>query len=342
MHVLVVGGTRFVGLGLTWRLLAAGHRVTLFNRGTRPDPFGARVERLRGDRTTGALAEALGGRRFDATVDFAAYVPRDVEEVLALGERLGHYVFVSTGQVYLVREGLAPPFREADYDGPVMPAPADPDDRREWDYGVGKRGCEDLLAAATFPVTRLRIPMVMGERDPFHRLEAYLWRILDGGAVLLPDGGGQRTRHVYAGEVARAIVALLRRPDAAGKAWNVCQEETPTLAELVGMVARMVGAPDRTLAVSTEAIARAGLETRQVSPLSSRWASMLDPFRAQTELGFLHEPLERYLGKIVASFLAHAPGEPPEGYAGRDRELELASRADRVTRRIKTEKPVEP
>ena len=44
MHVVVIGGTRFVAYLFSWRLLAAGHCITLLNRGTRPDPFGDRVE----------------------------------------------------------------------------------------------------------------------------------------------------------------------------------------------------------------------------------------------------------------------------------------------------------
>ena len=65
MNVLVIGGNRFMGVGLTWRLLAAGHRVTHFNRGSLADPFGDRIERLRGDRTTPALRNTLGTRSFD-------------------------------------------------------------------------------------------------------------------------------------------------------------------------------------------------------------------------------------------------------------------------------------
>src|SRR5206468_1948091 len=75
MHVLVIGGTRFVGYELVWRLLAAGHRVSLFNRGRLADPFGPRVERLRGDRATEDFPRLLAGRAFDPAVDFAAYRP---------------------------------------------------------------------------------------------------------------------------------------------------------------------------------------------------------------------------------------------------------------------------
>jgi len=51
--------------------------------------------------------------------------------------------------------------------------------------------------------------------------------------------------------------------------------------------------------------------------------SFLDPARAKAELGFRHEPLGSYLDKIVTSFLAHPPAEPPPGYDSRSRELEL-------------------
>ena len=43
LNVLVIGGNRFVGYDLVWRLLAGGHDVTLFNRGTLADPFAGRV-----------------------------------------------------------------------------------------------------------------------------------------------------------------------------------------------------------------------------------------------------------------------------------------------------------
>jgi nucleoside-diphosphate-sugar epimerase len=322
MNVLVIGGTRFVGYLVVWRLLARGERVTLLNRGTRPDPFGTRVERLEGDRRSD-LARLVAGKSFDAVVDFAAYEGRDVAaavETLATG----HYVFVSTGQVYLVREGCPRPAREGDYDGPVMPRPTDPHDGEEWDYGAGKRACEDVLAAAAgFPSTRIRMPVVNGERDASRRLESYLWRILDGGPVLLPDGGGHRLRHVYSADVARAIVGLLGERRTFGQAYNLANEETPTLAELVALLTRLLGAPLRAASVPASRVLAAELTPRGVSPFSSAWQSFLDPARAKRELGWAATPLEAQMASIVASFLASMPAHPPEGYAMRSRELEL-------------------
>jgi nucleoside-diphosphate-sugar epimerase len=332
VKVLVVGGTRFVGYGLTWRLLAAGHEVTLFNRGRTPDPFGPRVERLRGDRTTADFSRLLATGAFDAAVDFAAFQEADARGVVeVLGGRVGHYVFIGTGQVYLVRQECPRPSREGDYAGPVMPAPPPGHpDRWDWEYGVGKRACEDVLeeawTRARFPATRLRLPMVYGERDHSRRLEGYLWRLLEGGPLLVPDGGSQRVRHVYAGEVVRLVLALLGREATFGQAYNVCQQETPTLVEYLAALAEVVGTRAALVPIAREDLERAGLDPVAVSPFSGRWMSLLDPTRARDELGFVHRPMLVCLHSVVSSFLAHPPTDRPAAYAGRSRERELAGR----------------
>ena len=149
MDVLVIGGNRFVGWLLGFRLLAAGHKVTLLNRGRLADPFGGRVDRIVADRTSRDLDRALQGRRFDAVVDLAAFTGDDGRRAAQLFAGCGHYVMVSTGQVYLVREGAPTPAREEDYDGPVMARPSDAADVWDWEYGIGKRACEDALPRRT-------------------------------------------------------------------------------------------------------------------------------------------------------------------------------------------------
>lgn len=329
MQVLIVGGTRFVGYLLTWRLLAAGHQVTLFNRGTFSDPFGERVERLRGDRTTSDFGRLVGNRDWDAVVDMAAYNGADAASAVeTLNGRVGHYLFISSGQVYLVREECAWPAREEHYVGPVMPRPTPAHDLEDWLYGVHKREAEDVLIQAgveyDFPATRIRIPMVNGERDYYRRIESYLWRLLDGGPVLLPEGGKAICRHIYGMDLVATLENLLDRPEVCGKAYNLCQFEEVTVAELVRKLARHLGAPDRGLPISSQRLAEVGLRPIEVSPFSDRWMSHLDPTRARRELGFRHRPVDEYLGAIVAHFLAQMPAEPPENYRNRPLELDLA------------------
>jgi nucleoside-diphosphate-sugar epimerase len=329
VKALLVGGNRFLGHELALRLVAAGHSVAIFNRGTLEDGLGDRVERLRGDRKSADFERLLAGRSFDAVVDFAAFDAddgRSTAELLA--GRVGHYVAISTGQVYLVRTSCPRPARESDYDGPLMEAPQDPSDRDQWDYGIGKRGLEDELQRAHrergFPATRLRIPMVSGERDHYRRVERYLWRLMDGGPLILPGGGGHQTRHVYSGSVVKAILGLLGNAKTIGRAYNLAQDETPTLVELLATLASLLGVRPRFVDVSREALTAAGLDPLLLSPFSGRWMSFIDPSLAKAELGFRHEPLASYLDKIVTTFLAHSPQSPPPGYERRATELRVA------------------
>jgi nucleoside-diphosphate-sugar epimerase len=330
VKVLIVGGNRFVGHELALRLVAAGDAVTLFNRGTLRDALGDRVERLHGDRKTADFERLLAGRSFDAAVDFAAFDADDGRRAAeVLRGRVGHYVAISTGQVYLVRAGCPRPARESDYDGPLIDEPEDAFDRDQWDYGVKKRGLENELVRAweaeRFPATRLRIPMVSGERDHFRRIERYLWRMLDGGPLLLPGGGEHLTRHVYSGSVAKAILGLLGNAASFGRAYNLAQDETPTLAELLTALASSLGASPRFVDVSHAAVREARLDPLVLSPFSGHWMSFIDPALAKAELGFRHEPLASYLDKIVTSFLAHPPIDPAPGYEHRARERQLAA-----------------
>ncbi len=328
MHVLLIGGTRFVGHYLALRLVAQGQRVTVLNRGVTPDGLGPRVERLRADRGNDTFDSVLAGRRFDAVVDFAAYRPEEVERaVRVLRGKTKHYVFISTGQVYLVRELCPRPACESDFDGPVARRPEEPDVLEEWTYGVLKRGCEEVLARASdFCSTRVRIPMVNGERDYYRRLESYLWRLLDGGPLLLPDGGPEICRHVYGLDVADFLASVLGDSRVFGRAFNLAQWEAPRLSDLLVLLSEALGTADRRVVLPAEALARAGLQVREVSPFSTSWMSYLDPSLARSELGFRTTSLSEMLDRVVGAFLTSPRPDPPPGYERRALERALGSR----------------
>jgi nucleoside-diphosphate-sugar epimerase len=328
MDVLLIGGTRFVGHYLALRLVAQGHLVTVLNRGVTPDGLGQRVERLRADRGTDAFDGALAGRRFDAVVDFAAYRPEEVERaVRVLRGKAGHYVLISTGQVYLVRDRCPRPARENDFEGSVMEPPDKPEALEEWTYGVLKRRCEAVLTGvADFPSTRVRIPMVNGERDHYRRLESYLWRMLDGGPLLVPDGGPEVCRHISGLYVADVLAAMLGNGHLFGRAFNVAQWEAPQLWDLLGLLAEALSAPDRRVPLAADTISSAGLRIRELSPYSTTWMSYIDPSLVREELGFRSTNLPEMLARVVGTFMTSPPPTPPPGYERRALERTLASR----------------
>jgi nucleoside-diphosphate-sugar epimerase len=327
LRVLLVGGTGFLGGHVGRELVAGGHHVFALSR-TKP-PAIAGVEHLQADRRDpSSVAAILGARRFDATVDFTAFDAADLDAVFRTHEALGRYVMISSGQVYLVTHCERMPYREADSEHPLIPEPVPgTPDHREWLYGVGKRRAERALrafaAGRSWRPTVLRLPIVLGEADGTLRLWAYLERLLDGGPLLLPDGGGRSTRFLYAGDLARAVHRLIGiEPE--GTAYNLAQPEIVPLRELLEGIAHAAGLSPRFVDATWDELEREGLE-RSFSPYAGPWASVLDPAAARESWGFSGTPLCDYLPAVVRWHLEHRPAGSHPGYAQRSRELEIAA-----------------
>ena len=101
MRILVIGGTRFIGVYLTQLLLKAGHEVVLFNRGNHPTPSG--VGQIIGDRTDpNQLQEKLAQETFDVVFDNNGRELADTQPIAEIYQgRVKHFVYMSSAGVYL-------------------------------------------------------------------------------------------------------------------------------------------------------------------------------------------------------------------------------------------------
>ena len=328
MNILVIGGTRNLGHLLVHQLIALGHRVSVFNRGLTRDELPDQVERLRGDRTKKhQLARALDGKSFDVVIDNALYKQEEAEEIAALLKgRVGHYLFLSSGQVYLVREAATRPFTEDQYEGRLMPAPKpNTYGYEEWLYGVDKRRVEDALHKAwetnKFPYTSLRLPMVNSERDHFNRLYNYVLRLNDGDPILAPSTPNFPLRHIYGGDVIRALLLLIETGKGKGQVYNISQDETLTLEEFLGIVGDLMGVQPQVVRLKRDLLEANGF-LPDCSPFSERWMSELDNTRSKTELGMTYTPVREYLERILR-YYAENPPPTPRSYLRRRSELLL-------------------
>jgi nucleoside-diphosphate-sugar epimerase len=329
MNILIIGGTRNLGLSLAKKLLEAGHQVTIFNRGKTPDPLPDEVARLHGDRSDPAQIQgALAGRTFDVVVDTSLYKEPEAETIVRLlSGNTGHYIFLSSGQVYLVREGIERPFAEEDYEGRVMPPPKVATyGYEEWLYGVDKRKAEDVLIAAwerkQFPYTTLRLPMVNSERDHFNRLYSYILRLKDGGPMLVPETPDYPLRHIYGGDVVNAMLLLINSGQGKGQAYNISQDETVSLDEFLNTLGDLLGV-EPTIVRFKRSLLEANGFLPDCSPFSDRWMSELTNERSKTELGLRYTPLREYLGKLVAHYEQNPPPKPV-AYRRRHAEIDFA------------------
>ncbi len=329
MRVLIIGGTRNLGPSIAHALLRDGNQVTIFHRGRTLYDLPREIEVLHGDRTERSDCDRLLRRDFDAAIDTTLYNGRDAAIAIdVLRDRVGHYIFISTGQVYLVREGPQRPFREEDYEGPVMPEPPKDDhmDHDNWVYGVEKRAAEEALMKAHaqhgFPMTSLRLPMVNSERDHFYRLQNYLFRMWDGSPLLIPDDPGLPLRHVYGGDVVRAIQLCLVNRKTIGRAYNISQDETNSLREFLDLTAQLAGTKLQTARFPRQLLDSARL-LPHCSPFSDPWMSSLANNRSKQELGMSYTQLANYLKRLIEYGREHRE-PPPPGYEQRNRELEFA------------------
>ncbi|MFD8595500.1 NAD-dependent epimerase/dehydratase family protein [Kitasatospora sp. NPDC059646] len=195
-RICVIGGSRYFGRLLVERLVAAGHRVTVVNRGSAPPPAG--VDHVVADRDDeAALTAALGGRSFDAVVDQVCYTP--VQAAVAarvLAGRTGRYVMTSTIEVYDPATAELPPVPVGT---PVPEEVVDPARRpvdpalpwqegafRESHYAEGKRQAEAVLArAGGFAFAAVRSAHVLGggAREFTGRLAHYTERVAAGRPI---------------------------------------------------------------------------------------------------------------------------------------------------------------
>lgn len=157
MRVLVMGGTRFIGIYLTQELLAAGHEVVLFNRGNRPAPEG--VQQIHGDRKqVDDLKQKLSGESFDVIFDNNGREQSDTQPLIEIfGGQVQHFIYVSSAGVYQKSDQM--PHIEGDT--------VDPKSRHK-----GKFETESYLKAQGVPFTAVRPVYIYGPQN-YNDLEAW-------------------------------------------------------------------------------------------------------------------------------------------------------------------------
>ncbi len=99
-----------------------------------------------------------------------------------------------------------------------------------------------LCAQNLLPITILRYPAVYGPND-YHRFRPWLSQMTSDIPELKIDEyfGRWRWTHGFSEDVAEAIVLATIKSQAAGRIYNVGEQETPTWAELLAQWGRVSG-----------------------------------------------------------------------------------------------------
>lgn len=329
-RVLILGGTRNLGHVTAVALLNAGHTVTVLNRGLTRDELPGDVERLHAAREdVSGVSQLVKDRSWDAVVDTTSYAGSDAATVHAIfAERCARMVFISTGQVYLVRGNVRAPFKESDYDGPLIPAPeVGTDDHLNWLYGIEKRSAEDQYrkAARSSSVVILRFPMIASERDHYGRIQGYIARIEDGGPILVPDDAHLPIRHVYVEDAAEVITGLCADTKVGFGEYNISFGQSISLPEFLQLLGSELGEQVEVVPVARKELNSRGL-LPACSPYSGTWMSELDNGASVRDLSIRYRGPADYVPPILEDYHARweKKGIAPPGYEQRPRELDLA------------------
>lgn len=227
MRILIMGGTRFIGVYLTRLLTAQEHDVVLFNRGNHPAPLGIEKQ-IEGDRTDPAqLKEKLAEEEFDAIFDNNGRELSDTQPLVEIfKDRIKHFVYVSSAGVYLQSDQM--PHQEAD--------PVDPKSRHK-----GKFETEAYLREQDIPFTAIRPVYIYGPQN-YNDLEAWFFdRIVRDRPIPIPGNGMHITQLGHVKDLVTAMMGVLGNPRAVGQIYNVSGDRYVTFDGLARACAVAAG-----------------------------------------------------------------------------------------------------
>lgn len=331
MKTLLIGGNRFVGVEMAWKLLGAGHELSILSIDNPPAELRPHVRWVRANRdSVEELQSALNGQQFDCIVDNIAYVPAHVRPILeALKGRIGRYLMTGTTDVYpkqyprMWREDEVE-IRDYDLEG------LSEHDR----YNYGKRSCQALLQASDVPWTVIRPCSVTGARDNLsgaprargiHWFEqagrSHFWasRLRDRGPILLFSNDENVFNLVWVSDVAAAVAHVLGRPETIGQAYNAVGDEIWTNERLVRALANASGLDPDIVHVQREVAAGAGVDYEPVYGTGPSW-SLYDNHKLK-KTGWTPTPAEQWLPTL---FEMEPEAEYRSSYHTRLQEVALA------------------
>ncbi len=242
MNILVIGGTRFIGVYVVRQLIDSGHSVTVYHRGKYESKLAAgvlHVLRTEESMLVRSFAAELLTPQPDVVIHMVAMGEVDAQAAVEFFRgNTGRMVWISSGDVYLAYgrfTGTEP--------GPVLPGLLTEDSLLRtvlYPYRDDAKAADDIantydkvlverIAASEreLPATILRLPKVYGRESNSDLATVYAFR----------DHPQWRWTHGYVENVAAAIVLAAVHPAAAGRTYNVGEEYTPTIAERTGETA---------------------------------------------------------------------------------------------------------
>ncbi|KAI3440513.1 MHD domain-containing protein [Psidium guajava] len=241
--ILIMGGTRFIGVFLSRLLVKEGHQVTLFTRGKAPvtqqlpgesekdyADFSSKILHLKGDRKDfDFVKSSLAAEGFDVVYDINGREAAEVVPILDALPKLEQYIYCSSAGVYLKSDYM--PHCETDA--------VDPKSRHK-----GKLETETLLASSGVNWTSLRAVYIYGPLNYNPVEEWFFHRLKAGRPIPIPNSGMQITQLGHVKDLATAFIQVLGNEKASKQVFNISGEKYVTFDGLAKACAKAAGLPE--------------------------------------------------------------------------------------------------
>ncbi|XP_024543416.1 chloroplast stem-loop binding protein of 41 kDa b, chloroplastic isoform X2 [Selaginella moellendorffii] len=241
--ILMMGGSRFIGVYLARTLVKAGHEVSLFTRGKTPitqqlagesneayAEYQLRVKHIQGDRQDfEALKSKIGEAGFEVVYDINGREAAEVEPIVDALPDLQQYIYCSSAGVYL-KSDLLPHF-EVDA--------VDPKSRHK-----GKLDTESLLQDKGVTWTSIRPVYIYGPLNYNPVEEWFFHRLKAGRPIPVPGSGLQITQLGHVKDLADAFVKVMDNPKAFNQVFNISGSKYVTFDGIARACAKAGGFPD--------------------------------------------------------------------------------------------------
>ncbi len=263
LHILILGGTSFIGPHQVRYALERGHTITLFNRGrTNPHLF-PEVEKLIGDRQDDL--SALEGRTWDAVIDNSATNPSWVRRSARLLKgAVGTYLFTSTRSVTsdFSRLGMTA------LDAPVYSVDSwTEEDEAQMGYGLKKSMAEkEVRQVFGNQALIIRPGLIVGPGDTTDRFTYWPVRLDRGGEVLAPGDPEGPVMFIDARDLGEWYIHLLEQ-EVTGTFMALGPEEPLTFSGLLEGIGKGVEAEATFTWVDTDFLLERGVRPYSHMPL---------------------------------------------------------------------------
>jgi nucleoside-diphosphate-sugar epimerase len=295
LSVLFVGGTGQISLTSVREAVAAGHQVTVFNRGTSSLaglPGG--VTRIVGDIHDPGSYAKLSGSTFDVVCAFMVFRPEQIsQDITTFSGRVGQYIFISSASVYQ---------KPAKH---YIITEKTPLENPYWEYSRQKIACELRLqdqSKLSYTIVRpshtirTRLPVQIG--DPMTGVR----RMLTGKSVLVTGDGTSPWTLTRANDFSVPFVRLFGNHRALGQDFHITSDRAFTWDQIHTAIGRALGVETRNFHVPTDTLIRYNPEWTGPLVGDKKWTALFDNSKIKSVVSQFtcSEDLDEILAEPIA------------------------------------------